>query len=860
MNPIPPAIERQIVEAHARLLGEFQAAWNDLDNLLGASAAGELPSAGGSLDETAGAWLVGPLQGCRSTRPLERVLEAIEDHRRRCREVVRELPSAAESPPVDPARELVADGLRGLEFRQGARYGELVALMNQAALELLTPWQLLRRSALRASAGIAGGQDPHRAHAACKARIQDLRRRIGALLESLGEPPPLKLPRRPTPASQVRKQESRLDERLSWWRRQVQAAAGALALEEVLWEGWREIRRLTEAAIERLHEERRGLLAELEALTAWLEQTSGPTPARHTSLWRAEEGVGRWLQEVEAAVRRLVPGQIETAVRWRALPTRRAPWRLVRPQHEILRALTDTAWPLLLAAFREAETAHRGVLQDMERARQVIAFSRELAEREGESGRAAGQEAMTNALLLLRHRRASLGEIRPLLESSADRATAAAWHKLHLKLDRDRFGLWGYLAREGIRQALAAGRERVASAIKKAAPVIQTAWRRSRRHLLARIGWEQPSARRLVHVERREVLSESLGVDLAPRGLPLIYQRLFRPDPVDDPRFLIGREAEMAAMEELRRLWEARRPAGALLVGERGSGKTSLLNCALARIFPDVEVVRTQFQERIWTADQMRRFLEQAGLPGERRAVVVLEELERAWLRRVGGYQALRELLGRVAATSRRLLWIVALNHTAFRLLNAVLGLEGYFSHRINAAAVEQRYLQEAILMRHNLAGLRLHFLAPQGAGRKGAGLRRRLGLELTPEQMFFEALYRESEGLFRSAFELWLKHIERSQDGVLYVQPVERPDYETLLADLNLHDLLTLQALLQHGSLTPEEHSQVFEWDPRASLDRLEVLEDRELIEPDPGRAGFRVRPEAGRAVRLALHRRNLL
>ena len=256
----------------------------------------------------------------------------------------------------------------------------------------------------------------------------------------------------------------------------------------------------------------------------------------------------------------------------------------------------------------------------------------------------------------------------------------------------------------------------------------------------------------------------------------------------------------------------------------------------------------------------MQSFLrEQAGLERARRAVIIIEELERAWLRAIGGYEALRVLLGQIVLTSREVLWIVAMNQAAFRLLNAALGLEGYFSHRINAGAVEQSHLQEAILMRHNLTGLRLRYLPPRDA-RATRGLRRKLGLHLSPEQIFFQALYRESEGLFRSAFELWLKHIEPGQEGVVYVRPLEAPRYESLLADLSLEELLTLQALLQHGSLTAEEHALVFGIEPATSLDRLEILEDRELIEPDPGRPGFRVRPEAARAVRVALHRRNLL
>ena len=86
------------------------------------------------------------------------------------------------------------------------------------------------------------------------------------------------------------------------------------------------------------------------------------------------------------------------------------------------------------------------------------------------------------------------------------------------------------------------------------------------------------------------------------------------------------------------------------------------------------------------------------------------------------------------------------------------------------------------------------------------------------------------------------------------------RPDYTPLLSGLSQEDLFTLQAVLQHGGLTLEEHAALFQSSEKESLARLETLQDRELIQPDPDRPGFRVRPEAARLVREALHRRNLL
>ena len=90
------------------------------------------------------------------------------------------------------------------------------------------------------------------------------------------------------------------------------------------------------------------------------------------------------------------------------------------------------------------------------------------------------------------------------------------------------------------------------------------------------------------------------------------------------------------------------------------------------------------------------------------RRVIILEELERCFLRRVGQYGAIRALQRLVAATCSTNLWILAINEVAFRFLNAAVHLGDIFSHRFNAGTATSGDLREAILLRHNLSGLRL--------------------------------------------------------------------------------------------------------------------------------------------------------
>ena len=164
-------------------------------------------------------------------------------------------------------------------------------------------------------------------------------------------------------------------------------------------------------------------------------------------------------------------------------------------------------------------------------------------------------------------------------------------------------------------------------------------------------------------------MSAILEVQLKTRALPALYQRLFRLAPVEDQRFLVGREIEMNGLTQAFSLWQSGRSVTVLIVGARGSGKTSLLNCGSEVAFTGVPIVRGQFVRRILSSGQMSEFLRELfGIPSgtdlaaalsQGRRVAVIEEFERTFLRRMNGFDALSDFLHLMTATSGSTLWIL---------------------------------------------------------------------------------------------------------------------------------------------------------------------------------------------------------
>ena len=117
--------------------------------------------------------------------------------------------------------------------------------------------------------------------------------------------------------------------------------------------------------------------------------------------------------------------------------------------------------------------------------------------------------------------------------------------------------------------------------------------------MLETVGGKIPERPALAPVVRRSTLLDILALPASKTDLPAIYRLLFRIAPIEDRRFLIGRDRELEGLTQALRDWDSGRFAACLVVGARGSGKTSLLNCAASGAFPGRKLIRAQFHDRV---------------------------------------------------------------------------------------------------------------------------------------------------------------------------------------------------------------------------------------------------------------------
>ena len=723
-------------------------------------------------------------------------------------------------------------------------------LLSEAALDLCEPWRIHRSSGTKQEWSVWEKRLTQRSKRAAELLLA-YRKWAGKAAHKKGEP---------NDKDKDKERKQRVEQ---WWRRQtavtrmheMEAAFRDLSL---IW--------LTNAKnlMEGLRHEREQVLFLAEKMVEWLRDGSdnrGAAPVESMLLAACDERLRTWFGVMEQEADKRLPESAEIITLGRP-----AGFRAMRTRAAFLSAFATFSKPAMGQAVRGYWDGTAKVVREAGRAQEMLDYwskaeggdDREalLEEARNNAASVLGEQLRTAAVddtlepKLVKTFRTWVGEGSTVLE-----AAQVGWVEL-LRMPRGR-----RLSHTVFRE----GRRRSRASLEHAAHWASHQWERG----LETLGGRLPTRPAMTPVVTRSTLRDTLALPAAKNELPAIYSSLFRLAPIEDRRFLVGRDRELAGLEQALKDWDAGRFAACIFVGARGSGKTSLLNCAAGGAFAGREVIRTQFGERMISVEAIDDFLcHVLKLPAgadldtafrTKRRILMIEEGERIYLRKVGGFEAAEHLMRRIQRTASTTLWVLAMNDKAFRVLSAGAQFSRAFSHRINAMSVSREDLENAILERHRLSGLRLEFAPPPASDPRVSRVKNWLGLDASPQKLFFDSLYQQSGGVFRSAFELWSSSIERVEGETLKIRQPLEPAFASLRNELTQDDLFTLLIIQEHGSLTHQETAEVLYEDLEASRTRMDRLIALGLIEMDPEHPGLRVRPEAYRFTSDALQRVNL-
>ena len=288
------------------------------------------------------------------------------------------------------------------------------------------------------------------------------------------------------------------------------------------------------------------------------------------------------------------------------------------------------------------------------------------------------------------------------------------------------------------------------------------------------------------------------------------------------------------------------------LVGEAGTGKTTLLNCAIPKFFHQHDTFRYAFEETINTEgdlahtlctmlgiEQMGSLLEVEGylIGRERPCIILLEHGYELFMRRIGGLEVIRALLQLIAATSQNVFWCLSMTEASWRYLDAVVEISEYFPYVIETRNMPASELAQVVMARHEVSGYGLYFLqgeSPSVARRLKRTTNER-GQQAVLRDVFFDQLSDASKGNVQIALFYWLRSIQEIKDDTVYVEAL-KPLRFAFLNTLSADKLFTLAAILQHGTLTVSEHATIFRSSQTVSQGLLNTLAANNLIQVRQG------------------------
>lgn len=322
--------------------------------------------------------------------------------------------------------------------------------------------------------------------------------------------------------------------------------------------------------------------------------------------------------------------------------------------------------------------------------------------------------------------------------------------------------------------------------------------------------------------------------------LPEEYLERFTLYPLQSKTDLRGRDNELNNLERAYENWKiVKTPL--LIVTNPGEGATSLLHASTS-IYPNAKIFESHdaIDSYDKLLDQLKRMFrvnseinslnefKQYIFNQEEDQVVIIENIERLFIRKINGFNLLEDFLLFLHATKKKIYWMISINKYSFYYLNSVKSFGTHFSSNIKLSPIENEELKADIIARNK--GYDMVFLKPNTITKnldKQLKNANSLGRQQLLGDLFFKRMFEFSKGNMSKAILFARNSAHKVKDKKVYIKPYT----PKIIEDLSLNDLFMLEAIFQHRSLTLKEVNVVLRNSNRETQLTIEKLLERDLI-----------------------------
>ncbi len=357
-------------------------------------------------------------------------------------------------------------------------------------------------------------------------------------------------------------------------------------------------------------------------------------------------------------------------------------------------------------------------------------------------------------------------------------------------------------------------------------------------------------------------------------SLPFVYRRLFRIEPiVSDDRLFSGRKSELQALQRDFELWKKGVRGAVAIIGERGSGKTTLINDIVRNSYTGYPEITINFDQTNIEPGELfgilcsRLNVDKAkdwdelynGLDPKAPAVCIIENLHNLFLRKIGGFVVIDDMMRFISRSRDRVYWVITSGLYGWQYLDKVLHISRNFSQVIKLDNLDSTHMQELIMRRHRLSGYNLRVKIPENIEHNRKF--RKLSSEQEKQDFLNERLFRnlseKSDGNIAVAMLFWLSAVTSVGSDYIEVEPDIELD-NSFVYYLTTDELFALVVLIQHEVLNASEMAGVLRMDDKDADLLLRQMRNRGYVRQFD--INYSVHPFFYRPIVRALLSRNML
>lgn len=307
--------------------------------------------------------------------------------------------------------------------------------------------------------------------------------------------------------------------------------------------------------------------------------------------------------------------------------------------------------------------------------------------------------------------------------------------------------------------------------------------------------------------------------------LPFVYQRLYQLNPTDEERFFVNRLNELSQLRQALDNWKKERFITTAIIGEKGSGGTSLINYFLRDIDDKFPVIKCNISEKIYTPEKYLSFFSQLlGQPafGSNQEVIeylkesggtkiiVLENLQHFFLKQIGGFDCMNMFFDLMTNTIKNVLWIGTFTGHSWNFLDKTIQVSNFFTDEIFIEPMNKGTIEEIIFKRNRLSGYQIIF-EPNANNLQDKDFQKMddESKQLFLRRQYFANLRRVSGGNISLAQLYWLRSTLSVTEQNITIEAITDKDF-TFVKGLTDPDLFVLQTLLLHDGLNLEDFASV--------------------------------------------------